>query len=153
MRSKNAAMIFALLPGCWFALLVPVAGAAELSTLFTTPQERQVINANRYKSVEVETVREPEQAEQVVEPVQALVREPVTREYVISGITISRDGAHTVWINSVSYEDGAQLDDRSRIKVIDGDEVRVRITAPDGKYYYATSGETLEISYQRPVEN
>ena len=153
MRSKNAVTILVLLSGCWLALLAPVAGAAELSTLFTTPQERQVINANRYKSVEVETVPEPEQSEQVAEPVQALVREPVTREYVISGITISRDGAHTVWINSVSYEDGAQLDDRSRIKVIDGDEVRVRITAPDGQDYYATSGETVEVNYLAPVKN
>ena len=32
-----------------------------------------------------------------------------------------------------------------------GDEIRVRITAPDGKKYYATSGETLEVSYLAAV--
>ena len=142
-----------MLPGCWFALVSPVAFGAELSTLFTTPQERQVINANRYKSVEVERVRVPEPDEHNEEPIEVQERESVKREYMVSGITISRDGAHTVWINSVSYEDGAQLDDRSRIKVIDGDEVRVRITAPDGQDYYATSGETVEVNYLAPVRN
>ena len=142
----------ALLSGCVLAVMLSSVRAAELSTLFTTPQERQVINANRYKTVEIEPVREPEETEDQ-DPVQVLVRESVTREYLISGITLSREGPHTVWINSVSYEDGGQLDDRSRIKVMDGDQVRVRITAPDGKQYYATSGERLEIEYLAPVRN
>ena len=142
----------ALIAGCLLAAILPVVGAAELATLFTTPQERQVINANRYKKVEIEPVREPEE-EHEHDPVQALVSESVTREYLISGITLSREGPHTVWINSVSYQDGEELDDRSRIKVMDGDEVRVRITAPDGKQYYATSGQRLEINYLAPIRN
>jgi hypothetical protein len=137
---------------CLLPLSFP-AGAAELSTLFTTPQERQLINANRYKSVEIQPAREPDEHEDDHRPAPVAERERVTREYVISGITISRDGRHTVWINSVSYEDGAQLDDRSRIKVMDGDQVRVRITAPDGQDYFVTSGETVEVNYLAPVDN
>jgi hypothetical protein len=34
-----------------------------------------------------------------------------------------------------------------------GDEIKVRITAPDGKQYYATSGDMLEVTYLAPVEN
>lgn len=128
------------------------AGGAELSTLFTTPQERQIINANRYKSDEPkpEPVVEAETSDL---PVQQLVQEEVTREYAITGISISPEGAHTVWINSQIYEDGEQLADKSRVKVLVGNEIRVRITAPDGRHYFATSGEKLQITYLAPVEN
>ena len=129
--------------------------AADLLTLFTTPQERQIINSNRYKSDEVKAVKPVEAEQAMVEEsaIQQLILEEVSQEYLISGITISRDGAHTVWINSKIYEDGQQLDDKSRIKVVDGAEVRIRITAPDGKHYYGKSGETLEVTYMAPVED
>jgi len=128
--------------------------AAELTTLFTTPAERQLINSNRYKTDAGETPRPVEaEAEAAPEPVQQLIREEVTRQYRVSGITVSSDGSHTVWINSIVYEDGEQLEDKSRIKVLVGDEIKVRITAPDGKKYYATSGEVLEVTYLAPVEN
>jgi hypothetical protein len=148
MQSKRISLIA-------ISLLLPlltgasqVVQAAELSTLFTTPAERQLINSNRYKSddgiirpVETETA-----------PVQQLVREEVTREYRVSGITVASDGPHTVWINSLAYEDGEQLEDKSRIKVLVGDEIRVRITTPDGKNYLATSGETISVTYLAPVK-
>jgi hypothetical protein len=127
--------------------------AAELSTLFTTPQERQIINSNRYKDDRA-VVKAPVENEKPIElPRQQLAQEEVTQQYRISGITVSQDGAHSVWINSIVYEDGEQLEDNSRIKVVVGDEIRVRITAPDGKHYYATSGETLEVSYLVTIQN
>lgn len=128
-----------------------VVQAAELSTLFTTPQERQIINTNRYKSDDG-TIQQPVEDEATPEPVQQLVREEVTREYAVSGITVSSDGPHTVWINSLVYEDGEQLEDRSRIKVLVGDEIRVRITTPDGKNHLAKSGETISVTYMAPVK-
>jgi hypothetical protein len=138
---------------CLLLLSAGSAQAAELSTLFTTPEERQIINSNRYKSDQVK----PRQAATVEEtyeaPAQLLIRQEVTLEYKISGITISSDGPHTVWINSTAYEDGEQLEDKSKIKVMVGDEIKVRITAPDGKNYYATSGEMLEVSYLAPIQN
>lgn len=132
--------------------LFQAAQAAELSTLFTTSAERQLINSNRYKSDDGITQR-PVETETEPQPVQQLIREEVTREYRVSGITVSSDGPHTVWINSLAYEDGEQLEDKSRIKVLVGDEIRVRITAPDGKKYYATSGEMVEVTYLAPTEN
>jgi hypothetical protein len=136
-------------------LLLLFAGSAqgaELLTLFTTPQERQIINSNRYKNDDGVSMR-PVETDAAPQPVQLLVREQVTREYRVSGITVSSDGSHTVWINSLAYEDGEQLEDSSRVKVIAGDEVKVRITAPDGKQYFAVSGETLEVTYLVTVEN
>lgn len=128
------------------------AFAAELSTLFTTPQERELIDSNRYNNDEV--LVKPEVVDDVVEaPLQQLRKEEVSREYIISGITVSSEGSHTVWINSQAYEDGEVLEDNSRIKVVIGDEVAVRITAPDGKHYLATSGETVEVTYMAPVND
>lgn len=129
-----------------------ISFAAELSTLFTTPAERQIINSNRYKTQAAKP--EPEPTETKIEiPMKQMIQEEVTKEYRISGITVSGDGVHTVWINSVAYEDGEKLEDNSRIKVMIGDEIRVRITAPDSKHYYATSGETLDVTYLAPIEN
>lgn len=136
------------------ALLLGGAGlaaqAAELGTLFTTPTERQIINSNRYQGDQDDVP--PVQAEAEA-PVPQYLRELVTSEYRISGITVSPDGSHSVWINSKLYEDGAVLEDRSRIKVIVGNDVRVRITSPDGKHYYATSGENLQVTFLAPLEN
>ncbi len=126
--------------------------AADLATLFTTPEERQIINANRYR-VDREKPR-PVETERVVEtPVQQLVMEEVTFEYRISGITVSPDSPNMAWINSISYQDGELLEDGSRIKIVEGDEVGVRISAPDGKHYYATSGQMLEVTYLTPIGN
>jgi len=139
-------------------IIVCIAGSfqqvqpAELATLFTTPQERELINSNRYKSEEITQVQST-QVNDETQPIQLLLQEEVTWEYRISGITLSMDGPHTVWINSRAYEDGEQLEDSSKIKVLAGDEIKVRITAPDGKQYYATSGDTLEVTYLAAVEN
>ena len=141
---------------CLLALLpamAPALAAGDLTTLFTTPQERQLINANRYKRDEIKP--QPVQQDEPVQssPVQILLQEEVSAEYRISGISLSGDGTHTVWINANVYEDGEQLDDRSRIKVITDDGVKVRITTPDGKHYFGTSGETLAVTYMATIEN
>lgn len=149
-RLKNIVLAAALLLAAGFNTGV----AADLSTLFTTPQERVVIDSNRYKNDSGEPEPLPVAVEQAVEQtIRPRQQEEVTQEYMISGITISMGGVNTVWINSQNYEDGEQLDDSSKIKILTGDEVRVRITAPDGKNHYATSGQTLEVTYLAPVGN
>ena len=149
-RQSNARRI--LLP----ILLVATLGAtqstgAEIETLFTTPQERQIINANRYKTDEIVVPS-------VVEETKTGFIAPGTQEevkisFVISGITISNSGPHSVWINNQVYEDGEHLEDNSHIKVLADENIRVRITTPDGKSYYGTSGETVEVTYLATVQN
>jgi hypothetical protein len=129
----------------------PLLAASELMTLFTTPQERQLINANRYRTEQPRPSPEPEEVDE--SPVQQLLQEQVDAEYRVSGISVSAEGAHTAWINGQSYLDGEQLEDGSRVKVIADGEIRLRITTPDGKHHYATSGETLSVSYMAVVEN
>ena len=124
---------------------------AEIGTLFSTSQERKIIDANRYNSDAVVNVRVTEETDEV-ETLQQAQKE-VTLTYTVSGITISNSGPHFAWINNEVYEDGQQLQDSSRIKVMSGSKVQIRITAPDGKIYYANSGETIDITYLAIVED
>jgi hypothetical protein len=125
---------------------------AEILTLFSTPQERKLINANRYKSdVVVETTVEEES--QQLEDLRQLIKQEVTVSYTVSGIILSDSGPHNVWINNEVYEDGQHLEDNSHIKVISGSDIRISITTPDGKVYYANSGETIDVTYVTTVEN
>jgi len=123
----------------------------EVKTLFTTTQERQIINANRYKNEEI--VRPSIFEESETEFIALLVQEEFKISFVISGITISDSGPHFVWINNQRYEDGGHLEDDSLIRVLHDGNIRVRITAPDGKRYFGTSGETVEITYLVDVAN
>ena len=149
------------MPSKFFAALLALTMAAvpgalladDISTLFTTPQERQIINSNRYKTDEPRPVAPEPEAEVIELPIQQLMMEAVAVSYDISGITLSSDGPHTVWINNQSYQDGDQLDDNSRVMIVAGADIKVRITTPDGKHHFATSGETLEVTYLAPIEN
>jgi hypothetical protein len=148
LNKRNLLILFLFFGGS-----VTNAFGSELSTLFTTPQERKLINTNRYTSDEVRPRVQSNQEEPATESIQQLVQEEVRETITISGITLSDSGPNMVWINSLAYEDGASMDNKMRIKVMPGSKVKVRITAPDGKHFFATSGETIEIVYLAAVEN
>ena len=153
MPSKYSTLLFAALLSLSAWGLPRAALAAEILTLFTTPQERQIINSNRYKTDEPRPVEPASEAVEIELPVSQRMMKEIAASYDVSGITLSSDGAHTVWINRMAYLDGDQLDDNSRIKVMAGADIRVRITTPDGKHHFAASGETLEVTYLAPIEN
>ena len=123
---------------------------ADIQTLFTTPQERQIINANRYETDQIVEPRVETVQTDVIAPVE---QQEISKSFVISGITISNSGPHSVWINNQVYEDGEHLEDNSHIKVLTDNNIRVRITTPDGKIFYGTSGETVEVTYLGSVKN
>ena len=144
--------VFLLLAGVLVVAPVWQSVNAEILTMFSTPQERKIINANRYKSdlvLETEVVEKSPQTEEI----EQLVLTEVTLSYTISGVTLSNSGPHYVWINNVVYEDGQHLEDDSHIKVITGSNIQIRITAPDGKMYYASSGETVDVTYITAADN
>ena len=141
----------------WVYLLVCASTVAtamdsNIKTLFTTPQERQLINNNRYQSDEAEPQQLDQDEPHAVE-IKQKAKEVFRKSIIVSGITLSNSGPNIVWINGQTYEEGEKIDDKMRIKVMAGNEIRVRITAPDGKHYFATSGETIEIVYQATVDN
>ena len=152
MPVKQPQPVFLLLAGVLLVAPVWQSVNAEILNLFSTPQERKIINANRYKSdivLETEVVEKSPQTEES----EQLVQTEVILSYTISGVTLSNSGPHYVWINNVVYEDGQHLEDDSHIKVITGSNIQIRITAPDGKMYYASSGETIDVTYITRVNN
>lgn len=122
----------------------------SLSTLFTTPQERQIINSNRYKQEKKQLVKRQESTETVA--VRELLQEKVTRSYKVSGISINMDGSNTAWVNNKAYENGAKLEDGSKLRINKGTIKSVSIITPDGKQHTATPGETLAVTYMRALE-
>lgn len=149
--SNKIFMLVALL--ALSGLVTSVTRAEELRTLFTTSAERQLINSNRYNTDDDATeVVEVEDTRVEVPSLRHLIHKEFTREYLVSGITVSQEGTYTVWINAQSYEDGGVLEDNSRVEVITGDDLRVRITTPDGKHHYALSGEVLEVKFLAAVD-
>ena len=125
-------------------------GSQGLETLFTTPAERQLINANRYKND-----NQPVKAKNdLPEPsaVRELIKEEVKMSYSISGISINMDGSRVAWINGQVVENGARMDDGSKLRINDSDVKSVSITTPDGKKYTGTSGDTLDVKYMRAIE-
>ncbi len=153
-RFPNCALLVAR--SVLVAVMIMIAGVqttlADISTLFTTQQERQIIDRNRYKNQPLRQTQSQSEKPKV-EAINQLVREEVKKSYSISGISISNDGAHSVWINGQIYEDGELIDGKSRLKVISGSDIKVRITAPDGKSFFGTSGETVEVSYLEAVDS
>ena len=95
---------------------ITAAVKADIKTLFTTTQERQIINANRYKIDEI--TRSPVFDDTETEFIAPVIREEVKISFVITGITVSKSGPHFIWINNQLYEDGEHLEDDSKIKVL-----------------------------------
>lgn len=124
----------------------------SLSTLFTTAQERQIINANRHKKeIRSKPRIQPVNDNQPLQ-VRELIMEEVNVRYKISGISINADGTDIAWVNGQTFENGARMDDGSRLRINNAAIKSVSITTPDGKRHTGTSGETLEVSYMRVLE-
>ncbi len=123
---------------------------SQLQTLFTTAQERLLINSNRYKGDEkpVGQVMSPE-PEAVVEAVKEVIKEAVTVKYQISGVSTNKEGSKTAWVNGKPYESGEFMDDGTKIRV---NNTTVIITTLDGINHSAISGEVLDLTYLKPVE-
>ncbi len=132
------------------ALSLP-AVSADIQTLFTTPQERQLINSNRFKTDEPEVVEAPVETVEPVE-IETPYTEEVRSEYRISGITLSTEGSSMIWVNGEVIEDGQKTPDGSRVRVLSGAQPRVQITAPDGSRFEGEIGDTIEVVYQAPVK-
>jgi hypothetical protein len=128
--------------------------AQELSpllTLFTTPEERQLIDSNRYKTDRPKKTVEPVSAPVPASDAETVAKLPeveVNVIYKISGVSINTEGSKTAWINGNIYESGDSMDDGSKIRI---KGTSVIITTEDGKSHSGVSGEVLNLTYLKPV--
>jgi len=139
-----------LLGGMTAVAQLPVEGL-QLKTLFTTPEERALIDRNRYR--EEPRVRKPEPVSPAPQPEPAPATPMITveREYRISGISINADGADVAWINGEQYEDGARIDKIVRLR-INAREGRLKLITPGGKSHVASAGDTVIVKYRKPAD-
>lgn len=127
---------------------VQAQDSSGLLTLFTTPEERQVINNNRYKNEDkpIASVQQPREETVIF---NNAIQEEVNVIYKISGISINMDGSDTVWINDKAYTNGDRMDGGEKISINNGRVKTVTITTPDKKTHTGTSGEILDVTYLR----
>ncbi len=131
-----------------FLSQVHAQDVSQLSTLFTTAKERQLIDNNRYKGDKpVQAVSQPEPQNEQAEDIP-LPEEEVSASYRISGVSTNTEGSKTAWVNGKPYTSGDTLDDGSKVRIRD---TSVIITTADGKNHTAVSGEVLNVTYLRKV--
>ena len=121
-----------------------------IQTLFTTPQERALIDNNRYRVAPKKTTGKVE----TVAPKAAkkIVMETVTLSIKLNGVTFSESGQSIAWLNGTSYENGARMEDGVQVFISKQKNNQVQIKTPDGKYHRLVTGESNEIQYQKPAE-
>ncbi len=122
----------------------------EIYTLFTTQQERQLIDKNRYRTDQVETAVVEKQQPAEARPQE--VREPQKLTIKLGGVTLSQSGENIAWLNGKAYENGNKLDDGSIVYISKKVKNLVQLKTPDGKYHSLTTGETMDINYLKPLE-
>lgn len=104
-------------------MLPPIAGAQRLGRLFSTPDERALLDELRRE----QQIVEPEpQAEEVFSDT------PSVEHVTINGIVLRSDGADSAWINGRQVDAGARTRDGVRVDTSATRGGRVRITLPSG---------------------
>ena len=142
-------VLLLLIPGASYSQTSEI----EMMTLFTTAQERELINKNRYKKQTVKAVVEvvaPKDEEHQEE--EKTEQQEVKLSVSLAGVTLSQSGQNIAWLNGKALENGSKLDDGSIVYISKKIKNLVQIKTPDGKYHSITTGETIELSYFKRIE-
>ncbi len=123
---------------------------AEFGTLFTTASEREIINDNRYIVKKAKKPTSVAKAKIETEEPEEIIYKTIKTEYKISGVSIANNGLDTAWINDKLYENGDELNKKTKI-TINAAKRKIRFTVRGGKTYYGQSGDTVIVSYRVPL--
>jgi len=148
---KNNAIILSLILAASSASVQSQSSNAEIMTLFSTPQERTLIDNNRFR------IAPQKQAPSTVEAAAPKTQKKVLMQDVmltikLDGVTLTQSGDSIAWLNGKAYENAGKLEDGSRIYIKGRLNAQVQIKTPDGKYHSLVTGESSEIKYQKVVE-
>lgn len=123
----------------------------EIMTLFTTQQERSLIDSNRYRNTSVKVKKPVVQDTQAApEPERKVSYKEEVLTLRVSGITLSEDGTNVAWVNGQAYENGSQLENGSKVYINRKASKPVKIKTPDGKFHSLQTGESSELTYLVP---
>lgn len=142
--------IFVMLYGIFSATCLNAqgTGSSEILTLFTTQQERLLIDNNRYREVSSRPISSPvivEQSDQMDDG--KTIYNEVTINLLVTGITLSDSGQNIAWVNGQAMEDGSELEDGSKVLIKSKSSTFIQIATPDGKYHRVQAGEEADIKY------
>jgi hypothetical protein len=122
----------------------------EILTLFTTPQERDLIDRNRYRV----TSPKADTSVKAAAPVEQkkILMQDVVLNIKLNGVSLDQSGQGIAWLNGNAYENGAKLEDGSKVYISGTLNAKVQIKTPDGKYHSLVTGEEREIKYSKAIE-
>ncbi len=150
---KNKPLSSALIcNGLILLLSQPLQAATDygIQTLFTTPQERALIDHNRYRVAVKKTAARVETV--APKAPKKIEMETVTLTIKLNGVTFGESGQSIAWLNGASYENGDKLEDGTRVFISKQATNQVQVKTPDGKYHRLVAGESNEIQYQKAIE-
>ena len=124
---------------------------SEILTLFTTQQERELIDRNRYKKKQVKNTVVVAEKPQQEEYIAVEQMEEVTLTVRLTGVAISQSGENVAWLNGKAFENGGKLDDGSKVYINAKKMTQIQIKTPDGKYHSVVAGETFDITYFKRI--
>ncbi len=148
-------VLTALITGLCLGDISAQEKSSEILTLFTTQEERSLIDSNRYKNQSSKQTKKPVvvQQEVVAETESEIIYEPQLLKIKVSGVTLAQDGTDLAWVNGKAYENGAKLEDGSKVYISRKIKNAVQIKTPDGKYHNLVTGQSTDIKYMKPVED
>jgi len=149
---KNNSTLLALILAITAAVSAQAQTSArpEILTLFTTPQERGLIDRNRYRvtSPKADTTVEAAAPKQQ----KKILMQDIVLNVKLNGVSLDKSGQGIAWLNGKAYENGGKLEDGSKIYISGTLNAKVQIKTPDGKYHSLVTGEQREIKYRKAIQ-
>ena len=151
LKNKTTLAVLILAAVAAASALAQTSARPEILTLFTTPQERDLIDNNRYRvsakkeaKATVEAAAPKEQKKVLMQDVVLVIK--------LNGVSLNKSGQSVAWLNGQAFENGGKLDDGSRVYISGALNAQVKVKTPDGKYHSLVTGETSEIKYSKAIE-
>jgi hypothetical protein len=151
LKNKNTVILSALLLIIVSSNSPAQENSSEILTLFTTQQERVLIDNNRYRVKQKESVVSAVQVEKPESEGKVILKQE-TLSLKVSGITLTQDGKNIAWINGKAQENGSELADGSKVFISRKVKNLVQIKTPDGKFHNVVTGKTTDVKYLVPVK-
>ena len=152
-KKKNKFLVIAVAFYLFSSQLYAQGSELEIKTLFTTQQERELINKNRYRKVQKKEVKAPVVTKvEEPEPEKQVIYKKQTLSLKVSGITLTEDGKNVAWVNGKLMEHGSALADGSKVYISPKTKNLVQIKTPDGKYHSVETGTQINITYLKTIE-
>ena len=121
------------------------AASDDFGRLFTTPEERRILQLLRYAEPEPEIIEAVEIPVELVEEVDEEIEQRDIEGITLNGIVYRKGSKSTVWLNGTNSYEGSLASEYFRIKADDINSEKVSVTVPEvGLEFDLKVGQTYE---------